>query len=134
TELSENEQTEDTTEKLSDNVSVILEKLAVFEENKGFLQDDLTLDDLARKIRSNRTDVSRIISEYKGGFNTYVYKLRLNFIIDCLENDPILRNQNIESIALKAGFKNRKTFTNAFKNQKNVAFSEYLEKLRNNKA
>lgn len=42
--------------------------------------------------------------------------------------------QNIETIAVKAGFKNRKTFTNAFKSQKSIAFSEYLEKLRNNKA
>lgn len=131
TELSENEQTEDTTEKLSDNVSVILEKLAVFEENKGFLQDDLTLDDLARKIGSNRTDVSKIISEYKGGFNAYIYKLRIDYIVECLENDPVLCIQNIETIALKAGFKNRKTFTNAFKNLKNISFSEYLEKLRN---
>lgn len=133
TELSENkenEQTEDTTEKLSDNVNVILEKLVAFEENKGFLQDDLTLDDLARKIRSNRTDVSKIISEYKGGFNAYIYKLRINFIVECLENDPVLRIQNIETIALKAGFKNRKTFTNAFKNDRNIVFSEYLEKLR----
>src|SRR5690606_10306232 len=136
TELPENQENEQeiTSEKLSDNVNVILEKLAVFEENKGFLQDDLTLDDLARKIRSNRTDVSKVISEYKGGFNAYIYKLRLNFIIDCLENDAVLRMQNIETIAVKAGFKNRKTFTNAFKSQKNIAFSEYLEKLRNNKA
>lgn len=135
-ELPENQENEQeiTSEKLSDNVNVILEKLAVFEENKGFLQDDLTLDDLARKIRSNRTDVSKVISEYKGGFNAYIYKLRLNFIIDCLENDAVLRMQNIETIAVKAGFKNRKTFTNAFKSQKNIAFSEYLEKLRNNKA
>lgn len=135
-ELPENQENEQeiTSEKLSDNVNVILEKLAVFEENKGFLQDDLTLDDLARKIRSNRTDVSKVISEYKGGFNAYIYKLRLNFIIDCLENDAVLRMQNIETIAVKAGFKNRKTFTNAFKSQKSIAFSEYLEKLRNNKA
>lgn len=135
-ELPENQENEQeiTSEKLSGNVNVILEKLAVFEENKGFLQDDLTLDDLARKIRSNRTDVSKVISEYKGGFNAYIYKLRLNFIIDCLENDAVLRMQNIETIAVKAGFKNRKTFTNAFKSQKSIAFSEYLEKLRNNKA
>lgn len=135
-ELPENQENEQeiTSEKLSDNVNVILEKLAVFEENKGFLQDDLTLDDLARKIRSNRTDVSKIISEYKGGFNAYIYKLRIDFIVECLENDPVLRIQNIETIALKAGFKNRKTFTNAFKNQKNVAFSEYLEKLRSDKS
>lgn len=135
-ELSESQENEQeiASEKLSDNVNVILEKLAVFEENKGFLQDDLTLDDLARKIRSNRTDVSKVISEYKGGFNAYIYKLRMDFIVGCLENDAVLRMQNIETIAVKAGFKNRKTFTNAFKNQKNVAFSEYLEKLRNNKA
>lgn len=135
-ELPENQEIEQeiASEKLSDNVNVILEKLAVFEENKGFLQDDLTLDDLARKIRSNRTDVSKVISEYKGGFNAYIYKLRMDFIVGCLENDAVLRMQNIETIALKAGFKNRKTFTNAFKSQKNIAFSEYLEKLRNNKA
>ncbi len=135
TELPENQEneqkeTENTPEKLSGNVNVILEKLAVFEENKGFLQDDLTLDDLARKIRSNRTDVSKIISEYKGGFNAYIYKLRIDYIVECLENDPVLRIQNIETIALKAGFKNRKTFTNAFKNDRNIVFSEFLEELR----
>lgn len=131
-ELTENQGNEQeiTTEKLSDNVNVILEKLAVFEENKDFLQDDLTLNHLARKIRSNRTDVSKIISEYKGGFNAYIYKLRIDFIVGCLENDPVLRMQNIETIALKAGFKNRKTFTTAFKHEKDVAFSAYLEKLR----
>jgi AraC-like DNA-binding protein len=132
-ELSESQENEQeiTSEKLSDNINVILEKLAVFEENKGFLQDDLTLDDLARKIRSNRTDVSKVISEYKGGFNAYIYKLRIDYIVECLENDPVLRIQNIGTIALKAGFKNRKTFTNAFKNERNIVFSEYLEKLRN---
>lgn len=133
-ELSENQENKQKqeavkSEKLPSNVSIILEKLTVFEENKDFLQDDLTLDELARKIGSNRTDVSKVITEYKDGFNVYIYKLRIDYIVEKLENDPKLRTENIESIALKAGFKNRKTFTNAFKNDRDIVFSEFLENL-----
>lgn len=119
-----------TLEKLPINVSTILEKLTDFEKSEGFLQDDLTLDDLARKINSNRTTVSQVIAKHKDGFNAYIYKLRIDFIVECLENDSNLRIQNIENIALKAGFKNRKTFTTVFKESKNIAFSEFLEELR----
>ena len=133
--LSENQENETqsgvtTLEKLPINVSTILEKLTDFEKSEGFLQDDLTLDDLARKINSNRTTVSLVIAKHKDGFNTYIYKLRIDFIVECLEKDPNLRIQNIENIALKAGFKNRKTFTTVFKENKNIAFSEFLEELR----
>lgn len=117
-------------ERISVNDAVILEKLGTFEMEQGFLQEDLTLDLLARQIRCGRTAVSKVVSEYKGGFNMYIYRLRIAYLKSRLEADPSLRAQTIESLAQLAGFKNRKTFGTAFKKLEQINFTEYLAQLR----
>lgn len=107
-------------------------KLAEFEEKKGFLNKNLTLDILAREFETNRVYVSKSVNELKGkSFSKYINELRILFIIEELKTNPNLQKYTIAGIADEAGFNNSESFTNAFKKITKTLPSYYIKALKN---
>lgn len=103
-------------------------ELERFEKEKRFLTT-IKLDDLAKEFGTNRNTLSAIINEYKGSYNTYINKLRINQLLVDLTNQPEIRKFNISEIAEMYGFANAKTLTNQFKAETELTPSYFIKEL-----
>lgn len=95
---------------------VVLEKLKQFENTDEYINKDMSLAMLASKVDVNTKYLSEIINKhYQDNFNTYINKLRINYIIKKLENDPQYSLYKISYLAEACGFSSHTSFTNVFK-------------------
>lgn len=79
-------------------------------EKKLYLNSSLTLDRLAREIGSNRTYLSKALSEKRGkNYRSYLNEFRVQYAKEQL----CKRNYTLLDLAIISGFKNEKTFYNA---------------------
>ena len=101
-----------------------LEQLVI--EQKLYLDPDLTLPQLARIVHSNRTYLSRYLSQTKGEtFYDFIGRLRLEMCaIRLLTEQPQL---TIEGVATESGFKSVSTFRRAFVRRYGIQPSTYRE-------
>ncbi len=100
-----------------------LEKL--FSEEKSYLQNNLSVDDLAEKLQTKSQYISRTFSEhFHENFNDYVNKHRITFAKKLLK-DKKFQHYKIEAIAEEAGFNNKVTFYKAFAKFTNTTPSKF---------
>lgn len=112
---------------IPNTAQIILHKLARFEENKGFLEK-LTLDDLARRLQTNRTTLSKIINEHKGtNYNGYINKLRVDYAVKEISSKPELQELKLEALSEEFGFGNSKSFSLAFKEITNMSITDFIK-------
>lgn len=94
----------------------LLEKLKRFESSKMFLNKEMSLARLAGKFETNTKYLSGVINDhYDDNFNTFINKLRINYIIDKLKNDPNYINYKISYLAEECGFSSHSSFATVFK-------------------
>lgn len=109
-----------------------MQKLAKFEEDKGFTEK-ITLDDLAKQLKTNRTTLSKIINEYKDtNFNGYINKLRIDNAMQEIRNNPQYKELKIEVLAEKFGFGNAKSFSDAFKEVTDMPLNDFISSSKKN--
>ena len=109
----------------------ILDELSNFEENKEFLDKNLTLSRLANQLNTNPSYLSRVInSELKMSFSQYLKELRIDYVINRLNEDLVFSNYSLKAIADESGFANYKSFYRAFEEIVNEKPSIYLEKMK----
>ncbi len=114
-------------------IAVTLVKLDRFEKELGFLNSNLTLQELAKQVSSNSKYLSRIIKMHKGeSFYGYIQKLRINYAVDRLRNDVKFREFTIEAIAIESGYNQRESFSQAFNKVRGVRPSCFIKELKNN--
>ena len=112
-------------------VSDILNKVRMFEEQKGFLDGSITLDSLSKKIETNSNYLSKVINFHMNkNFSVYLSNLRINYIVEALKEQPKLRKYTIKAIAFEIGFNNVKSFTDAFYKQTKIHPSYYIRELK----
>ena len=115
-------------------VSLILNKLQVFETKKGFLKNGITVTLLAKKLSTNTKYLSRIINIYKGKtFIHYINDLRVEYILDELKVNTTLQRYTILGIAKEASFNSAESFTAAFKKKTGITPSYYIKNLKKQK-
>jgi len=96
--------------------SVILE---LFEDNRIYLNKDLTIWDICRLANSNRTYVSNLINqEFNMNFNSFVNKYRVEKAKVLLKEES-LDGEGLEVIADKSGFNSLASFNRAFRRFEN---------------
>lgn len=84
-------------------------------EQKVYLEPELTLSDLARKIGTNPSLLSKVINGvYRKSFNDFVNEFRVQEAIRLLQT-PGYEHFNLLAIAYDAGFNSKSTFNRAFK-------------------
>ena len=113
-------------------ISQILNYLEQFEKEQWFLNEDYTVEMLASKFKTNSTYLSKIINQIKGcSFTTYINNLRIEFIIEKLENDKKFLLYSIQALSEISGYNNVQTFTRAFTLHTKIKPSEYIKQLKN---
>jgi len=98
----------------------------LMEAQKIYLEPELTLTELAKKIGTNASLLSKVINGIYGkSFNDYVNEFRVQEAIRLLET-PAYRNFSLLAIAYDAGFNSKSTFNRAFKKVTGKNPKDYL--------
>jgi len=99
-----------------------LERL--MDEKQLYLNKNLTLQDLAQALNTNRTYVSNYISQVMGlNFYDYINQLRITQkALPMIQQHPEF---TLEYIATESGFKSISTFRRAFRKLLGVSPSQY---------
>ena len=114
--------------------NLIMTKLKRFESSKKFLNKDISLAVLAGQFETNTKYLSGVINKhYDDNFNTFINKLRVNYIIDKLKNDPNYINYKISFLAEESGYSSHSSFATVFKSiigMSPVTFIKLIQKER----
>lgn len=112
--------------RLTDEMQKELETklIDLIRNEKLYLEDHLTLNDLAQRIFTNKTYLSEAIarSEY-GAFYQLINTMRLEHACKMLDEQPGIK---LEQVAFASGFSSGSAFSQVFKRLKGVTPSEYL--------
>jgi len=108
----------------------LLKKLQQFEDKELFLSKNSSLNEVAKKLKTNTSYLSKLVNAHKGkSFIAYITDLRVNYAIRRLKEDKKFRSYTIDSIAREIGFNRSESFSRAFKNKTGLYPSYYIKKL-----
>lgn len=108
----------------------ILKQIAVFEQEKSFLDKDMSLSVLAGRFGVNHRYLSYVVNKHKDrNFSTYVNELRIIHIVNCLKKDPEYLKYKISYLAEQSGFASHSRFTVTFKKVTRYSPSVFIDKL-----
>lgn len=113
-----------------EKITQILQDLAKFEKKNLFLRIDCNLDYVAKKTKTNKAYLSKVIHTHKQQtFIEYITKLRIDYALNRLKNDAVFRTYDIKSIAAELGYKSPNSFSKAFKIRTGMNPSYYIKNL-----
>lgn len=111
----------------------LIEKLHNFEKSNSYLERKVSLSYVAAEIQSNTKYLSYIIKKHRGkDFNKYINDLRINYIVQKINDDPKYRQYKINFLAEETGFSSHSKFATVFKNTVGVSPSEFIKYFENN--
>lgn len=97
------------------------------EEHEYYTNDEVSLDSLSKDLGINRTYVSNVINSHEDNFPTFINRYRIQKSINLLSEE---HPDSLDNISASVGFKNRKTFYNAFKNLTGLSPSQFKNNLQ----
>lgn len=107
---------------LENNAQMVDRLHVLFEEDKVFLRQGITIDDVADMVGTNRTYVTRLMrQEFNQTFNEYVNNARIVYAKQLLLNGT----HSIEDIAHHSGFSNGSAFCRKFKSITNMTPTQW---------
>lgn len=114
---------------IRNNIEPLLERYC--EEPRLYLQYDLSLSELARKIGTNRVYLSKHFASQGINYNVYINRLRVKYFIKlCQEtaatHQPVITKQ----LAYQSGFRIYGTFNSAFKQVMGMTATEWMRKFQ----
>jgi len=116
-------------------VAAVLKQLEKFERDNKFLEKDLTLVKLSAAFNSNTKYLSKIIYHYRDkGFVDYINALKVDYLINLLNNDKKIRNYTNKALADEAGFSTTQRFVTAFLAKTSMPPSYFIEELKKGKS
>lgn len=87
----------------------------LMQEEKAYLEEDLNLDSVAKRIGTNRTYLSQMIKEQLNStFATYLADCRVKAAMELLRGN---NGEKMQEVAWKSGFSSVSTFNKVFKQQ-----------------
>ncbi|WP_299439916.1 helix-turn-helix domain-containing protein [uncultured Aquimarina sp.] len=116
---------------LTQGLSIELKEklLELLDQEKIYLQNDITLQKLADYLDTTRNNASQIINEH---FNLNFFELintyRIREAKEILKKEKS-KNVNIIEVAYAVGFNNKVTFNRSFKKYNHITPSEYVKSL-----
>ena len=112
----------------------LLNKLLQFENSKQFTKQDMSLALLASKFDTNTKYLSEVINTHKGkNFNSYINELRINYIIDKLNNNKTYLQYKISYLAEESGFSSHSSFATVFKAVTGIPPTVFIDLLKSAK-
>lgn len=110
----------------------ILIKLDEFEKGIGYLDKNISASALATTLDSNTKYLSLILKNHRNmDFNNYIGRLRIQYIMERMMNQPEYKNYKISYLAEECGFSTHSKFTAVFKKNTGITPSVFLENLSN---
>ncbi|WP_452602987.1 helix-turn-helix domain-containing protein [Pontimicrobium sp. MEBiC06410] len=112
-------------------VEEILIKLQNLEDKMYFLKQDCTLHNMAKRLKTNTSYLSKIINTHLGkSFSSYINELRINHAILEIKNNKQLRSYSVKGIAHEMGYKSVDAFTRYFKAATGITPAVYVKKIQ----
>ena len=109
----------------------LLNKLALFEKNKGFLNPELNVHSLANDFNTNRTYLSKAVKKAENvPFNTYISNLRIRYITEKLMQNNKYLNYSVDALAAECGMTSRRVFYKHFLDINGMMPSEFINKIK----
>lgn len=109
----------------------IRKNLQKFEEEKEFLEPNLSLKKIAIRVGTNPNYLSSYINTEIGmHFNRYLSELRINYIAELLAEDPIAAHQKTEVLAKLCGIASSSNFLKLFSEIYGMSLQEYQHRCR----
>jgi AraC-like DNA-binding protein len=119
---------------LKETEEQLLIKLKKFENSKRFVNKDISLALLAGQLDTNTKYLSEIInSHYHVNFNTYINRLRINYITEKLKTDPNYIKYRISYLAENCGFASHSSFATVFKSITGISPVKFIDFLKSEK-
>jgi len=116
---------------IQDHINRGLEK---FEKNKGYLNDSISLNSLAKQLHTNTNYLSKMVNHYQEkSFGSYINELRLEHTIERLKTDLVFRKYSIKAISEEVGFKSPESFSKAFYKKTQLKPSTFIKQLKKEK-
>ncbi len=116
-------------------ITEILSKLDLFEKEKAYLQQDITIDYLVNLFDSNSNYVSKIINNFKKkSISQYINDLRIDYVIEQLKTEKTWRNYTIQALANETGFNSSDSFSRAFYKKTGIKPSYFIKNITNYKS
>ncbi len=110
--------------------NLLFEKLLKLEEQQVFLNQDFTLQYVAKKIKTNTTYLSYIVNKRFGKtFSEYANELKINYVINEMITNKSYRKYSTQAIAESVGYKNATSFTKLFTKKTGLSPVKFAEKL-----
>lgn len=120
-------------EKLDVNPAIvesIIKKLDEFENKRGYLKKDLNANKLASNCNTNSKYLSKVINHHKQkSIVTYINDLRIDYLVERLKNESLLRNYTNGALADEAGFSTAQHFTSTFKKRTKISPGYFVAEL-----
>lgn len=108
----------------------LADKIEEFEDNIEFINSDVSLDSLAKKLNTNRSTLSKYINTYKHkNFRKYINDLRINYIIKMIVSDKKYLNLTMDGLAEECGFNSRQKFSDAFLDTTSIRPKDFIKNL-----
>ncbi len=117
-------------DRLTESDSVLLQnKLdSLMLNEKAFLQNDLTLADVAEKLQTSTNNVSWLLNQvYQTTFYDFINSFRVDEFVKKVENKEHLRH-TILALSMDVGFNSKSTFNKAFKDNMKDTPSNFIKK------
>lgn len=130
--LDKKEKPEVAQSKISQSVEdEILNGLKHFEERNGFLEKDISLGYVASELKVNTKYLSKVInSNLNESFSGYINRLRIEFIVSKLQNEPKYLKYKISYLAEVTGYTSHSSFSTAFKSVTGVPPTTFINYLK----
>ena len=128
-EAIEIEETKEITSKNTIEFEIWKQKIEeVLLKNKMYQEPELTLFDVAQKLNTNISFLSKAINNaFQCNFNDLVNGYRIEAFVELIKKGEN-KKQTILSLAFECGFNSKATFNRAFKKIKAISPQEYIKK------
>ncbi len=114
-----------------DIIEDILDKLEEFEDNKDFLQSDITTNSLSKKFNTNYKYLSKIVNRYKNkSFSSYINDLRIDYSVTKLKEDKKFKHYTMKAIANEVGFNTSQAYSKSFYKKNGIHPSYFIKELQ----
>ena len=101
-------------------------------KEQGFLNPNLTIEEISRILNTNRTYVSKLVNLYYGmPFRDYLNSLRMNYAKQLMTDEP---DASLEYIAVKSGFQSSTQFIRKFREVEGITPTVWKTLQRQQKA
>ena len=113
----------------SPEIDIWKDKIEAFiKEEKPFQNPELTLTDVAKKLQTNASVISKAINQGFGlNFNDFINNYRIEAVKQCFENGEH-KKSTLLGIAFDCGFNSKATFNRAFKKNTGLSPKDFLSK------